>query len=86
MISEYCGQTKVCPLFKIERCEMEFKKLFSEVSIGNLKLKNRVVMEPMMLGFGQINGCPTEQMMNYYEERAKGGTGLIVTEITRRCV
>ncbi len=83
MISEYCGQTKVCPLFKIERCEMEFKKLFSEVSIGNLKLKNRVVMEPMMLGFGQISGCPTEQMMNYYEERAKGGTGLIVTEITR---
>ena len=40
-------------------------------------------MAPMMMGFGQFNGNATEKMINYYEERAKGGTGLIITEITR---
>lgn len=40
-------------------------------------------MAPMLMDFGQFDGCTTEQLMDYYEERAKGGTGLIVTEITR---
>lgn len=62
---------------------MKYEKLFTPGKIGNVEIKNRVVMPPMMLGFGQMDGRPTEEMMNYYEERAKGGTGLIVTEITR---
>ena len=37
----------------------------------------------MMMGFGAPDGKPTEMLMDYYEERAKGGTGLILTEITR---
>jgi len=36
-----------------------------------------------MLGLGQFDGKATERMMNYYEERAKGGVGLIITEISR---
>ncbi len=62
---------------------MEKKMLFTPMKIGNVEIKNRVVMAPMMLGFGQINGNATEKMMNYYEERAKGGVGLIISEITR---
>lgn len=62
---------------------MEYKKLFSPMKIGNVEIKNRIVMAPMCMGFGQYNGCATETMMNYYEERAKGGVGLIFTEITR---
>jgi len=62
---------------------MEYNKLFSPMKIGNVEIKNRVVMAPMCMGFGQYNGCATETMMNYYEERAKGGVGLIFTEITR---
>lgn len=62
---------------------MKYEKLFSLFKIGTLELKNRVVMEPMLMGFGQIDGKVTPQMAAYYEERAKGGTGLIVTEITR---
>lgn len=62
---------------------MKYEKLFTPGKIGNVEIKNRVVMPPMMLGFGQMDGKPTEEMMDYYEERAKGGTGLIVTEITR---
>lgn len=53
------------------------------MKIGTTEIKNRVVMAPMLMGFGQFDGCPTEKMMDYYEERAKGGTGLIITEITR---
>lgn len=62
---------------------MKYEKLFSPMNIGTAQIKNRIVMAPMLMGFGQFDGCPTEKMMNYYEERAKGGTGLIITEITR---
>lgn len=62
---------------------MEYNKLFTPMKIGNVEIKNRVVMAPMCMGFGQYNGCATNKMMNYYEERAKGGVGLIFTEITR---
>lgn len=40
-------------------------------------------MAPMLMDFGQFDGRTTGQLMDYYEERAKGGTGLIITEITR---
>ena len=62
---------------------MEYKMLFSPMKIGNCEIKNRIVMSPMLMGFGQFDGRTTEQLMDYYEERAKGGTGLIMTEITR---
>lgn len=62
---------------------MEYNMLFSPMKIGNVEIKNRVVMAPMLMGFGQFNGNATDKMINYYEERAKGGTGLIITEITR---
>lgn len=57
--------------------------LFSPMKIGNLEIKNRVVMAPMCMGFGQFDGRVTEAMHNHYVERAKGGVGLIITEISR---
>lgn len=62
---------------------MKYNYLFSPMKIGKVEIKNRVVMPAMMLGHGQFNGKPTQQMLDYYEERAKGGVGLIITEITR---
>ena len=62
---------------------MGYDLLLSPMKIGNVEIKNRVVMAPMLMGFGQLDGKATKQMMDYYEERAKGGTGLIITEITR---
>ena len=62
---------------------MSYDMLFPPMKIGNVEIKNRIVMAPMCMGFGQYNGCATETMMDYYEERAKGGVGLIFTEITR---
>lgn len=51
---------------------MPYQNLFTPSKIGNVEIKNRVVMPPMMLGFGQFDGTPTEKMMDYYEERAIG--------------
>lgn len=61
----------------------QYTKLFSEGKIGNVTLKNRIIMSPMVLGTGGLDGTPGEQMMQYYEERARGGVGLIITEATR---
>ena len=62
---------------------MKYEKLFTPIKIGNVEIKNRITMAPMLMDFGQFDGRTTSQLMNYYEERAKGGTGLIITEITR---
>lgn len=59
---------------------MEYPLLFSKKKIGSLTLKNRLVMPGMRTGMANSNGEVTEQMIAYYEERAKGGTGLIITE------
>jgi len=57
------------------------KKMFEKCYIGTCQVKNRVVMTAMTTGFAGSNGQPTEQLVRYYEERAKGGVGLIITEI-----
>lgn len=62
---------------------MSYDMLFSPIKIGSLEVKNRIVMAPMCMGFGQFDGRVTEAMKNHYVERAKGGVGLIITEITR---
>lgn len=61
----------------------DYKLLFTPKNIGNCTIKNRIVMSPMLVGFGTIDGTATDKLLDYYEERAKGGTGLIITEITR---
>lgn len=57
--------------------------LFSPMKIGKLEIRNRIVMPPMHMGFANLDGTASEQLMDYYEERAKGGAGIIMTEITR---
>lgn len=62
---------------------MNYKMLGSPMKIGSCEIKNRIVLPPMLMGFASLDGKPTEKLMDYYEERAKGGAGLIMTEITR---
>ena len=59
-----------------------FKKLFEPGRIGRLRLKNRMVMPAMATGFGTEDGYITQQALDYYEERARGGVGLIIVEFT----
>ncbi len=54
-------------------------KLLSPIKIGNLEIKNRVIMAPMTNNFAK-DGFITEQMIDFYEERAKGGVGVITVE------
>ncbi len=49
---------------------------------GFIPLRNRVVMSAMSRGFADSDHCPTEEMVRYYERRAQGGAGLILTEGT----
>ena len=57
-----------------------YKALFSPIQVNKLIIKNRIVMGPI----GNINMCdetgrPSPKMLKYFEERAKGGVGLITT-------
>lgn len=53
--------------------------LFDELSIRSLTLANRIVMSPMTRAFSP-GGVPGPDVAAYYERRARGGTGLIITE------
>ena len=46
--------------------------------IGSMELKNRIAMAPMGENYGGTDGICGERAQAYYEERAKGGTGLII--------
>lgn len=52
--------------------------LFSPLSLGELSLRNRVVMAPMTRSRADTNAVPTDDMVEYYRQRA--GAGLIVSE------
>ena len=52
--------------------------LFDKTKIGTMKLKNRIVMAPMGTT-GEADGAYNMNAINYFEERAKGGAGLIIT-------
>ncbi len=60
-----------------------FETLFSPMKIGSMTVKNRTVMAAAEFSLGQPDGKPTERMMDYFEERAKGGAGMIIPGICR---
>lgn len=55
------------------------EKLFQPTKIGSMYLKNRLVMSPMSLYFN-FDFRIDDQMIEFYEERAKGGIGMIITD------
>lgn len=59
------------------------KILFDPIKIGKVEIKNRYVMAPMGPGgLCDEQGCYNQKGVDYYVERAKGGTGLIITGVT----
>ena len=62
---------------------MSYEMLLSPMNIGTMTVKNRTIMSAAEVSLGQANGKPTEKLMAYYEERAKGGVGLIIPGVTR---
>lgn len=58
----------------------KYQHIFSPMTIRHMTVKNRIVMMPMGTNFGEQNGEMSFLHINYYEQRAKGGTGLLIVE------
>ncbi|WP_163194898.1 NADPH dehydrogenase NamA [Clostridium thermarum] len=57
-------------------------KLFEQISIKGVTIKNRVVMAPMCMYSADNDGMVQDWHIIHYATRALGGTGLIIQEAT----
>lgn len=57
----------------------QFKFLFSPLAIGRVEVSNRISFSAHLTNFAE-NSLPSERHAFYYAARARGGTGLIITE------
>lgn len=55
--------------------------MFAPFQLRDMELKNRIVVSPMAQ-YKAVDGCPTDWHLIHYGERAKGGAGLVYTEMT----
>lgn len=61
---------------------MKFRHLSKPGKIGNMWIKNRMIMPAMETWSSGPDGTVTESTINHYIRRANGGVGLIITEMT----
>lgn len=62
-----------------------YDKLLERGQIGRMQLRNRIVMSPTETHFTASDGMITWPEIAYYERRAMGGVGLIITQQTQGC-
>lgn len=55
--------------------------MFAPFQLGKMQLANRVAVSAMAQ-YMALDGCPTDWHLIHYGERAKGGAGLLMTEMT----
>ncbi len=55
--------------------------MFAPLKLRDMTLKNRIVVSPMAQ-YKAVDGCPTDWHLVHLGERAKGGAGLVYTEMT----
>ncbi|MEQ3670549.1 bifunctional salicylyl-CoA 5-hydroxylase/oxidoreductase [Pseudophaeobacter sp.] len=55
--------------------------MFAPYQLRDMRLQNRIVVSPMAQ-YKAVDGCPTDWHLIHYGERAKGGAGLVYTEMT----
>jgi 2,4-dienoyl-CoA reductase-like NADH-dependent reductase (Old Yellow Enzyme family)/thioredoxin reductase len=60
-----------------------YPRLFSPVPIGSAEIKNRVAMTPMGVNLAAAGGGVNDDIIAFYEARARGGVGLIISELCR---
>lgn len=58
----------------------DYKHIFEPFTVRRMTVKNRIMMTPMGTNYGEQSGEMSFLHINYYEQRAKGGTGLIMVE------
>ncbi len=62
---------------------IKYQNLFTPITIGNCRIKNRFAMAPMgPLGLADAEGGFNQRGIDYYTARARGGVGLIMTGVT----
>lgn len=61
--------------------ETKYPHLFSPIKVGETVVKNRIFMPPISTNLAD-KGYVTDELVQHYAARAKGGVGLIVTEVT----
>jgi 2,4-dienoyl-CoA reductase-like NADH-dependent reductase (Old Yellow Enzyme family) len=59
-----------------------FVTLSSPIQLGNKTVKNRYVIPAMGTGYATADGLVTQQLIDYYEARARGGAGVVIVETT----
>ncbi|BCZ45923.1 2-enoate reductase [Clostridium gelidum] len=57
---------------------MQYNKLFTPFKIGSMEIKNRIVFSPIGINVSNIDGTISNCEIDYYEERARGGAGMII--------
>ena len=58
----------------------QYKHLFEPIKVGRTTIKNRVFMPPISTNLAD-KGYVTDELIQHYAARAKGGVGLIVSEV-----
>jgi len=61
----------------MEKRKVKTNPIFEPITIGSVRIKNRIVMTPVCLDYND-RGRITEQMKAFYVARAKGGVGLFI--------
>ena len=56
---------------------MNYCRLFSPLTVNGMELKNRIVMTALQCNYTPDGYC-SDRFTRFYEERAKGGAGLLI--------
>jgi 2,4-dienoyl-CoA reductase-like NADH-dependent reductase (Old Yellow Enzyme family) len=59
---------------------MALSKLFEPVQIQGMRLKNRMTMAPLFLGYAHPDGTVSDVLLQHYREMAASGVALVVVE------
>ncbi len=57
---------------------MKYDLLFTPFNINKMRVKNRIVFSPMGIGLSNTDGTITAEEIDYFEERARGGAGMLI--------
>lgn len=55
-------------------------KLYTNLKIKNIELKNRIIIEPIVSKSGDSNGFPSDKSIEIYEKYANSGAGMVIME------
>jgi len=60
--------------------QAHYKKLFSPIKVNGLRLKNRITMAPLYLGYASEGGAVSPLMLHHYQTMAQSGAALVLVE------